>query len=222
MAKQQAFGIDISNFGGTMTPTKVEGMKASGVTFAIVAYQDPDLFEQQCRAIAAAGIKVGAYFFIYWSRIERQIARLNEAIDRMQAMTDMTFGWTRADGSMMPQLWLDFEEDSTGNPVHLPSPDTLQWGTLMVEQCNARNVRTGIYTGQFWWKEHAGNDARFKHLPLWHASQFRETVPKPMGDFYRGNDYGGWPVPMVWQYRGDVPMVGGYSADHNLEEWEIA
>jgi hypothetical protein len=42
-----------------------------------------------------------------------------------------------------------------------------------------------------------------------------------MPDYYNGKAYGGWPVPMVWQYRLDV-SVAGFSADLNLEEWEEA
>src|SRR5262245_24169377 len=118
MTKKQAFGIDISNFAGEMTAQKIQGLLDSGCTFAIVEYTIPDLFERQCRALCQAGIKVGAYFFIYWHKITGEIARLGEMIDRMQAMSDVPFGWQRPDGTFMPQLWLDFEEDTTGNPNH--------------------------------------------------------------------------------------------------------
>lgn len=220
MTKQQGFGIDISNFAGEMTQAKIDGLLASGCTFAIVEYTYPDLFEQQCRALAQAGIKVGAYFFIYWSRIGVEVQRLGEMIDRMQGMTDVQFGWQRPDGTYMPQLWLDFEEDTTGRVLHLPPADTVAWGATFVDLCGGRNVSVGVYTGQYWWQEHAGNDTRFSVLPLFHASQYRTTVPAPFPDFYAGHEYGGWPVPMAWQYRGDVPQRGGFTADLDLEEWE--
>ncbi len=220
MAKEQAYGADISNFAGEIAPAMAKSFHDAGVRFCIVGYQYPDLFERQVRALSGAGIKVAAYFFIYWSRIGLQAPRLAAMLDHLHQIetTGVLFGWPRPDGTDMPKVWLDFEEDSTGTPQHLVPAETVRNGLALAAQVNASHLTCGVYTGEYWWKDHAANSTSFSALPLWHASQFTTTKPIPFGQYFAGHEYGGWTLPMCWQFRGTGD--GGVSCDQNYEEWE--
>lgn len=222
MTKQQAYGIDISNYAGEISPQVAAGLAAAGVTFCIVEFTDADLFERQVRALAGAGIKVSSYFFIYWSRIGGETTRLAILIQRVKLIeaSGVQLGWQRPDGTYMPKIMLDFEDDSLTSPPTNPMPaQGVVVGHAMVQQVLGAGLNVGIYTGEFWWKQHMGNSMEFNGVPLWHASQFQQTVPTPFSQYYAGHEYGGWPVPMVWQHRG-TSDVAGVSCDQNLEEWE--
>lgn len=218
--KAQAYGIDISNFAGALSNQQVRDVQGAGQSFCVVEYTYGDVFEQQVRALVQQGIRVAGYFFVYWSRITEEIARLHAMLDLMASMTDVQFGWQRPDGTFAPAVWIDCEQDPA-LPNGLGQLQTTQWIASFVDECGGRNVSCGIYTGEYWWKAQTGNDGRFAGLPLWHASQYQQTVPVPFANYYAGHEYGGWPVPMFWQHRGDV-VVGGVSCDQDIEEWEAA
>lgn len=220
--KAQAYGIDISNYGGEVTPEKLAGLQQAGVRFCIIGYQDADLFEQQARALASVDIKVAAYFFIYWSRATKaEQQRLTSMLDHLHTIeqTGALFGWPRPDATDMPKVWLDFEEDTTTKPATNPSvAEVIQVGRSFMDMVTGRGFSAGVYTRRDWWETWAGNWTGLSDRPLWHASQYETVTPVPFSDFFQ-KPYGGWPVPMCWQFRG-TDVVGGMSCDQDLEEWE--
>lgn len=221
MPKDQAFGVDFSNYAEEMTQDKVLALQAAGVRFAIIGYQDGALFEQQARALAARGIKVSAYFFIYWSRIATESARLTKVLDHLRLIeqTGVLFGWPRPDHTDMPKLFLDFEDDTLTTPPTNPAVvDARGYADLLSKQVLDFGFSCGVYTRENWWRQYTNDYTGLGKLPLWHASQYKTTVPIPFSSYFK--PYGGWQVPMCWQYRGDVPQAGGWTADYNLEEWE--
>lgn len=225
MPKAQAYGIDIGDFANTqpLTWDQLQGLKNMGVNFVYQEYTFPGHFIPNISAIASAGILTSSYNFIYWSKTDGQILdSIQTQINRIESLREagVEMGWWRLDGTFMPQLFIDFEADTLVRPARYPTPSRgIQLMSRAVEMAQAADIAIGVYTAEWFWKIFMGNYTGFSYLPLWHASQYTYTVPVPFSKYYTGHEYGGWPIPMVWQFRG-TGNVAGVSCDQDLEEWE--
>lgn len=222
--KSNRLGADLGDFANTqrLWPSASTRFKEAGPQWVGLEFTFPDHFASRARDFKVeAGFDVTSYNFMYWSDSDASILTTGRSsvrahLDALEAMreSNLTLGWYRTDDTFVPEVFWDAEEFGP-----TPSPDrVVALLATAVEWATAAGFASGIYTGEYVWKLLTRDAKQFAYLPLWHASQFDNTVPVPMADFYKGHEYGNWPVPMLWQHRGTA-TVGGLSCDLDLEEW---
>jgi GH25 family lysozyme M1 (1,4-beta-N-acetylmuramidase) len=111
----------------------------------------------QWRSAQASGCTLGGYVWCY--RSFSPVETVREAV-----------GLARSAGVTLPVLWLDCE--TYGSPVSDHGPDTA-WLRAALAECERLGVRVGIYTGEWWVRDHfpggRATFAEFNPYPLWLA-----------------------------------------------------
>lgn len=233
MTKEQTEGPDFGDFQNTITLEQPQRqlLRDNNQKFIIFEFTYPDHFMPQVIAAIDDGWKVSSYNFLYWSKTDAEILTTapNSVVNHLDAIKELeskgyNLGWWRPDETYCPPIFFDGETDPLPGYNVDPTPERGLpiFGSCVEWTASPKyNLSSGIYTGEYWWKQVMANSGLFYSYPLWHASQYRTTRPIPFADFYAGHEYGAWPVPMLWQFRGTGDPFGlGVSYDLNYEEWE--
>ncbi len=186
--------VDMSKWGGELTPTEATCMVGEGIKLVIAGTGHANSLgrwsEQQAGAALDAGMVLDGY---RWLNLNDPIApQMANAFASMGQHVDQVRMW-----------WIDCEDES----LHGMGPSAvLDAIGNAVEYCERADVRHGIYTGGWWWKPRTDNSSAFSHLPLWNADYRSAEHHLP---------YGGWTESAMWQFQGTT-MVCGQSVDRNL------
>ena len=159
----------MSHWGGPLTDTEAECLKASGYSLVVANTWGPE-FTGQMRTAHAHGLACEAYVYLYL--VHSPLARVRESLDRIEDL--------RREGVEVGRLWLDYEDEPGGLGPH----EIVAHVQLAVAACG--HFPCGIYTRASWWRPYTANSNAFAHLPLWYAhydgrASFAGYVP-----------FGGW------------------------------
>ena len=189
-------GIDVSRHDGDIDwPT----VKRSGISFAYLKtteggdYADPKFIENWKQA-AAAGVKRGAYHFMYWCRPADQ-----------QALFFMVNVPNDAD-ALPPVLDLEWNDASPTCPGAIPAWRAVPMIRTVLKAMQARTgKRPIIYTDVNFYRDVLASGA-FSDYPFW----LRSTASEPQ-KLYPGRPF------VYWQYTGTgrIPGLDG-DVDRNV------
>ena len=194
-------GIDISQGSGQID---FFALKKSGYDFVIAragygsdVKQEDSRFRDYVSLAHAAGLHVGAYWFVYARTIPE--AQQNgkcfaEVCERFKGILDMP-------------LWIDYENDSTRYyQQETGQIETKEFATAAITAAALECERTGWYTGYYvnldYLKNHVFSD-QLNHFALWLAL-WRSADRKPEQNCG------------MWQYSGDTRIkeaTGGVDLD---------
>jgi lysozyme len=133
---------------------------------------------KQIASARANGCTVGGYIWCY------------PDFDSKQSVWDALALAARANLDL-PVLWLDVE--TYGND---PGP-SVGWLQAAVEECQAKGVQAGIYTGRWYWRYYAADSTELSDLPLWVAQY------DGVADLDSVKLFGGWKQAAGKQYQGE-------------------
>lgn len=232
--KAQRYGIDIPDFRNTvvLSDDELVTLQQSQRRFVIVEYTYHDHFIAQVQKLKAWQFDVSSYNFLYWAKSDAEILTTapNSVASHLDALMELRsqgieLGWWRPDGTFVPPVMFDAETDPAANGLEPLPTRTVPLVASAVEWAASEKwgrLASGIYTGEYWWRQNAGDDNRFASLPLWHASQYpskpQDWAPVPFDSWFAGHQYGGWAQPQLWQYRDQ--LIGTVNCDWTVEEWE--
>jgi GH25 family lysozyme M1 (1,4-beta-N-acetylmuramidase) len=155
-------GVDISNYQADVTlllPT----LTAWNVEHVVVrlSTESEDRRQtaiRQLQILSHVGFTVSGYVWAYfWAS---PMAHIDAALSVADAA-----------GVPLTMIWFDCEDDDSASPVSVST-----WLDQAVWAVQSHDYRAGIYTGRYWWRDHAGDTDRFSHLPLWLANY--DEVPE--------------------------------------------
>ncbi|OIR42068.1 hydrolase [Corynebacterium sp. NML140438] len=190
-------GVDVADHqrpGGTPINWKMAGT-VGGQHFAFVkategtTYKN-SFYEEDVKAAADAGLKVGAYH--YARPAMDPIAQARHFADVINA----------GPAQQLPPV-LDLEVDEGLGPTQLAA-----WTQIFLAELErATGKRPMLYTYRYFWYERMNNTNAFTSYPLWLAA-YQNQPPRPVG---------GWDKLTFWQ-RSDSGRVAGIPAtvDMNL------
>lgn len=195
------FGHDIStwqdapNIAGSVDFQK---MRNNGASFVILRSSVGNLKDEDFETykINSRGILPRAIYHYYWNNIS-PVEQANAILNAL--------GSERIEG----RIWIDLETTSAG-AYSRPS----NWRALM-QILEAKGYRTGVYTGKYWWDDHAvktGEDlSYFYERPLWEAWYINDPAYVIVA--------GKWLRMMLWQdtslYNGQAAGVESTAIDRN-------
>jgi lysozyme len=189
-------GIDVSRHDGDIDWPAI---KRSGISFAYLKtteggdYADPKFLENWKEA-AAAGVRRGAYHFMYWCRPADQ-----------QALFFMVNVPNDAD-ALPPVLDLEWNDASPTCPGAIPAPKAAAMIRTVLRAMQARTgKRPVIYTDVTFYRDVLAGGA-FADYPFW----LRSTASEPQ-KLYPGRPF------VYWQFTatGRVPGIDG-DVDRNV------
>lgn len=173
--------FDVSNWNGDLADELAaaagEGVAGFVVRLSLESDWHRALAVAQLRQVAAAGLKLDGYLWVYWDASpEQSVAG--------------ALGLVEQAGLAIGTLWLDCEEGQPGRAV------VEDWLSRASAEAARRSQAVGIYTGAWWWVPYAGNSDAFARLPLWSADyDGRADLGVP--------GYGGWAAEVGHQYSAD-------------------
>lgn len=188
-------GIDVSKYQGNIDWKKV---KQSGIDFAIIraGYGKGTIdkcFKQNIEGALNAGLKVGAYWFIY-------ATNLDALLQNAKAFSNALAPYRK---NVTMKMWCDWEYDSDAycnkNGVVLDKATRTAWVKQFIEAVKSYGYDCGVYTNPDYIKTKFGDLSMY---PLWIASYSKK---KPNYDCF------------MWQYssKGSVPGIVG-NVDMNI------
>lgn len=130
-------GIDVSLYQGNIDFNKV---KASGIDFVIIragwGQSGTDTkFTQNIKGALSAGLKVGAYWFIYAkneNHLCNNIAMCHATLNSWKDKLEMG-------------VWCDWEYDSDRYRPNLTKEERTKWVKMFIDGMNARGYKCGLY-----------------------------------------------------------------------------
>lgn len=154
-------GVDISNYQDDVTvllPTLTEwNVEHVVVRLSTESEGRRQIAIRQLQILKNVGFSVSGYIWSYfWTQ---PLAHVQDAL----SVAD-------ASGIDLSMIWFDCEDDDGANAITVPI-----WLDAAVQAVQASGRRAGIYTGRYWWRDHAGDSQDFSSLPLWLASY--DNVP---------------------------------------------
>lgn len=197
---QTQLAIDISNHQGEISREQFRELARLGVRTVICGTDGsataPLVYPQQIEAAAAEGIRAEAYVYLYFAGDVR--ARTTAKLDMIQQV------------GRVSRVWLDCEDTA-----HSFGPEELVGRIAAARDLvQERGLRTGIYTGRWWWGPYTNNEAGFWDLPLWLAAYGPGEVNLNM------EPLGGWRACLRKQYsdRGSLAGISPLDLDIELAE----
>lgn len=189
--------VDMSRWGGELTPTEAACMATSGIHTVIVATGPGGyglMALQQAEAADAAGMTVEAYVFLEFD--SDPIWWVRESVARLEDFP-------------VARWWLDIEDTENGQSW-TPAQRLAYAGSAAIALDNITGKRAGIYTGGWYWRAQMGNAQLFSLGRLLWNSYYDD------GPAVNGLPYGGWTAAQVAieQYQGTA-IVCGQSVDKN-------
>jgi hypothetical protein len=183
------FGLDISNYQWPLTQQQVNDWRTIGgvehciVRASLESWNHRDITRRQCAMLQEAGIGISAYIWQYPDdAISTPPNVVRQSLELMQDYAPVYY-------------WLDVEdvEHSRGPAANIQSV------RRYMNELDAAGVRSGIYTGLWYWNDHrvgmAATDA-FADRDLWVAEYDGDP------DRQRWTRFGGWHTALVKQYQG--------------------
>lgn len=194
---QTQLAIDISNHQGEISREQFREMKRLGVRTVICgtdgSAEKPLVYRQQIEAAAAEGLRVEAYLYLYFAGDVR--ARTAAKLDMIQQV------------GRVSRVWLDCEDQQ-----HSFGPEELVGRIAAARDLvQERGLRTGIYTGRWWWEPYTNNEGGFWDLPLWIAAYGPNEVNLNM------EPLGGWRACLRKQYSDQGSLAGISPLDLDIE-----
>src|ERR1035437_2974281 len=197
--------VDCANYQWPLTPELCAAWYASGVRYAIVGCQNPDIARLQIPMLRAAGIEViSTYAYLYFGyQVDHEI---QNAIDVAIEFSIPLVALDCENGGELPGVSADIRISQIREGVGMVEVTLTPW----------------IYTGDPFWTSSVNNTTEFSHLALWHAAYWY--------DLHKVEDvnYGGWTKAAVHQYTATgnqmydendnlipVPSLNGMSVDYD-------
>ena len=171
---------DVSNWNGDLADelarAAAEGVEGFVVRLSLESEWHRDLAVEQLRQVAAAGLALDGYLWVYWDwSPEDSVEAALRLVERA--------------GVTIRTLWFDCEEGQPGREV------VEDWLERAVDRAERAAQAVGIYSAAWWWIPCAGNTDRFAYLPLWVANYNGRPHLEPPG-------FGGWTTAAGHQYDG--------------------
>lgn len=157
-------GIDVSEHNGNINFAAVKG---AGIEFAMIragygwTYQDKK-FEQNVNGFTSAGIKVGAYWFIYATNVEEAIKNADKCIEVL----------SKFKGKFTFPIGCDYEYDSDSYSEKHGVKQTKATRTAIIEAFCDRLEEAGYYVSLYLNKDYIVNKVNYNELTqfdLWLA-----------------------------------------------------
>jgi lysozyme len=197
-------GIDVSRHDGDIDWPAV---KRAGISFAYLKtteggdYADPKFFENWKEA-AAAGVRRGAYHFMYWCRPADQ-----------QALFFMVNVPNDVD-ALPPVLDLEWNDDSPTCPGAIPAAKAVSMIRTVLKAMQARTgKRPIIYTDVNFYRDVLAGGA-FADYPFW----LRSTAAEPR-QLYPGRPFVYWQFTSTGRIPGIVGDVDRNVFNGSAEDW---
>ncbi|MGI8926126.1 MAG: GH25 family lysozyme [Tepidiformaceae bacterium] len=189
--------VDMSRWGGELSPAEASCMRSAGVTTVIVASGPGGygLFaRQQAEAALAAGLRLEAYTFLEFESDPAWWVR--EALARL-------------DGLAVARWWLDIEDTAHGGAWS--ADQRIAYAQRALDAFAAAGVFAHIYSGGWFWRPSMADTAVFARQgrKLWNS--WYDGDPD-----IDGLPYGGWTAAdvAIEQFTG-TSEVCGQSVDRN-------
>lgn len=174
--------LDVSNWQGDLTDelelARREGVERIVVRLSLESDWHRQVATQQLRQVAAAGLELDGYVWVYWDWSP-------------EATVDGALALAREAGVRLGCLWFDCEDGRPGRGV------VEDWLARAVARAEAAGQACGIYTAAWWWTAEwgAGDSDGFRRLPLWRADYDGRAELETPG-------FGGWERDEGHQYAG--------------------
>ncbi len=189
--------VDMSRWGGELTPEEAAAMKTAGISTVIIASGPGGyglMARQQGEAAVAAGLRLEAYTYLEFESDPEWWVR--EALARL-------------DGLSVARWWLDVEDTEHGRSW---TPEQrIAYVQRALDAFAAAGVFAHVYSGGWYWRPYMGNTDVFARQgrKLWNA--WYDGDPD-----IDGLPYGGWTAAEVAieQFEG-TSLVCGQSVDKN-------
>jgi lysozyme len=186
-------GIDVSSYQGTVNWASVRG---AGITFGFTKATEGATYTNPTFAANWANMRA--------NRIVRGAYHYGRPQSDPVAQADF-FVSTVQPGKGDLQLVLDIETTDGKTPAQVGG-----WVTAFLNQLQARTGRPGIvYTGFYFWRDQAGNNASNQNCPLWLAAYTTSTS---------GLIPAAWNTWSFWQYTSSG-SVAGVSGNVDRNAW---
>lgn len=181
-------GIDVSEHQGNISFAAV---KAAGIEFAMIRAgygwtTEDKKFEQNVNGFTAAGIPIGAYWFIYATNVEEAIKNADKCIEVL----------SRFKGKFTFPIGCDYEYDSDSYSEKQGVKQTKASRTAMIEAFCDRLEEAGYYVSLYLNKDYIMNKVNYSELTQFDLWLAQWDIAKP----YR--DCG------MWQYADDIHIAG--------------
>jgi GH25 family lysozyme M1 (1,4-beta-N-acetylmuramidase) len=169
------YGVDLSNFQGTLTQATIDSLKDQNCSFVIVqaitGLDGRSYTRQQLQAAVDAGLEVQGYIWCFPGDTE----------------SSLTGRLSMFDGFAITQLWLDVEQAGV----------SVQDVNRALAICDAHiGKKTHIYTGKWFFDQQGwSGQALWSDRLLWDAHY--DGNPDPDANF---QPYGGWDRCEIKQY----------------------
>jgi hypothetical protein len=143
--------LDVSNYQTANIGQLLETFQPEHVIVRLSTESPPkrDIARAQLEQALDFGATVSGYVWCYWN--------LDPNMHTHGALSV-------AEGFPIKRVWFDCEDDSGADQARVEL-----WLATGVQVAADDQLPSGIYTGQFWWQDFAGNTDAFNDLPLWLA-----------------------------------------------------
>lgn len=193
-------GIDVSNHNGKINFSEV---KAAGIDFAMIRAgygwtSKDERFEQNVNGFLKAGIKVGAYWFIYATNVDEAIQNADKCIEVLSQFK----------GKLTFPIGCDYEYDSDNYSTKQGVKQTKASRTAMIEAFCDRLEEAGYYVSVYLNPDYISkvNYSELTQFDLWLAHW---SVDKP------SRDCG------MWQNSDNLRIAGGvFDSDIAYKDYE--
>lgn len=183
--------VDMSRWGGELTPSEAACMASQGIHTVIVA-TGPGGYGlqalQQAEAASAAGMRVEAYVFLEFESEPEWWIR--EALRRLE-------------GFPVARWWLDIEDTEHGRDWDVA--DRMEYAKRALIAFQDFGIFAHIYTGGWYWRPYMGNTTAFAEQGrlLWNS--YYDSDPD-----VDGLPYGGWTreTVAIEQFQGTTDLCG--------------
>jgi len=197
--------LDISNYGGELSPQIVADWKAAGVQKVVVGIDlhaaNITRARRQLAVARDGGMRLGAYREAYW---------------RADVQTSMQLVAGALAGFNIEDVGLAFEDGDAPLVGYSTQELVCAWiqHNLDIAERIWGREHTCLYTAAWWWNPYTSSTHHFSDHKLWVA----DYNGIPDGTFA---PFGGWTQCFRHQFRGSVDFCH-YSVDVNFEEDDMA
>lgn len=167
-------GIDVSKHNGNINFAAV---KAAGIEFAMIRAgygwtTEDQKFEQNVNGFTAAGIPVGAYWFLYCTTVEEAIKNADKCIEVL----------SKFKGKFTYPIGCDYEYDSDRYSEQEGKRQTKASRTAMIEAFCDRLEEAGYYVSLYLNKDYIVNKVNYSDLTQFDLWLAHWGVEKPYRD----------------------------------------
>lgn len=210
-------GIDVSEHQGNINFVAV---KAAGIEFAMIragygwTTQDKK-FEQNVNGFLSAGIRIGAYWFIYATNVEEAIKNADKCIEVL----------SKFKGKFTYPIGCDYEYDSDSYSEKQGVKQTKASRTAIIEAFCDRLEEAGYYVSVYLNKDYIANKVNYNELTqfdLWLA-QWKATKPYRECGMWQNTDklnIKGMKVDAGVAYKDYEQIITGAGLNHTTKAAE--